>query len=62
MKTIKEGKIPENIIRFDCDYCQTIFEATESECVICKGKLIYEYYYDCPICGINCKNIIDNES
>ena len=55
MKIIKRGEIPNQVRRFTCRYCGTIFEADNTE-YRRADQLAYIHdgisaYCKCPVCG-----------
>lgn len=54
MRIIKKGVKPEQVARFECDVCKTIFEENTDQCGYAVRGLYNElklYKCRCPICG-----------
>lgn len=52
MKILKEGKLPEGTVRFECKVCSCVFLAGPTEWSS-KANTYHEFYQvaTCPCCG-----------
>lgn len=55
IKIIKQGKIPDTMKRFECDYCGCVFEGEKEDyqIIFCTDNTLAAAM-NCPTCGAAC--------